>query len=76
MARWRARQADSVARGVGTGLRRRGELAAARVRACGCGGVEQGKRGGVRGWRKVLSCGGAVAWVRESCYGDDGSSRG
>ena len=37
--------------GLGTVLRRRGELAAARARACGCGGVEQGRRGGVRGWR-------------------------
>jgi len=26
--------------GLGTGLRRRGELAAARARACGCGGTE------------------------------------
>ena len=40
--------------GLGTGLRRRGELAAARARAYGCGGVEQGRRGGVRGWREVL----------------------
>ena len=61
------------------GLRLRGELAAARARACGCGGTEQGRRGGMRGWRKVLSCGldcgGAVTWARESCGGDDGSSR-
>ena len=65
--------------GLGTGLRRRGELAAARARACGCGGVEQGRRGGVRGWHKVLGCGldcgGTVAWAWESCGDDDGSSR-
>ena len=55
------------------------------ARCClGVGGTwwlgRAGRHGGVRGWRKVLGCrldyGGVVAWARESCGGDDGSSRG